>query len=404
MNFSVFREAAGTVFDLFLPYAPFAAFVVLAIVAWKLWRFYLMYRFVSNLGWTTLEIKLPREITKTPKAMELVLASMYQTYEGNPLDRLLTNFKRAWFSLEIVSDGGTIHFYIYTQKFFKNIVESALYAHYPDIEVHEVPDYTLEVPYDMPGATEKWQLDGFEYKLSREDAIPIKTYIDSGLDKEGVKEEYKVDPLNQVLEFMGSIKPEEKLWLQFVITSAKDEGWKEEGREFVNEVLRREAKTKGPAQLSESGFPILPSLTAVEKDIVEAIERSLGQLGFVTGARVLYLAKEGHFRLPVKVGLIGLLRHYGSENLNSFKMAKDIGYTFIWEDPFKFREEKQRRQFFEGYVRRSFFYPPVIRDNVFIMTDQELATVFHFPGSVAETPSLGRIESKRGEAPVNLPM
>ncbi|MBI1975834.1 MAG: hypothetical protein HYS59_02455 [Candidatus Vogelbacteria bacterium] len=403
MFLSLLKETVATLYSLFLPYAPFAMLVVFAFVAWKLWRHYTLARFVSKLEWVTLEIRLPREISKTPQAMELVLSAMHQTYEGNALDRILTNFKRAWFSLEIVSDGGTIHFYVHTQKFFRDIVEAAFYAHYPGIEIGEVRDYTLDVPYDMPGG-EPWQLNGFEYKLSREDAIPIKTYVDFRMEKEGVKEEFKIDPMNQVLELMGSINPEEKIWLQFVITAAKDESWKEEGRGIVNDILKREAKTKGPAQLSEGGFPILPSLTQVEKEVVEAIERSLGQLGFVTGARVLYLAKEGHYRIPTLVGLIGLLRHYGSQNLNSFKIGRDIGYSFVWEDPFKWREERQRREFFEGYVKRSFFYPPIARANTFILTDQELATVFHLPGSVAQTPTLARIESKRGEAPVNLPV
>ncbi len=38
------------------------------------------------------------------------------------------------------------------------------------------------------------------------------------------------------------------------------------------------------------------------------------------------------------------------------------------------------------------------------MTVEELATIFHFPGKVATTPTLGRIPSKRAEPPSNLPI
>jgi hypothetical protein len=38
-----------------------------------------------------------------------------------------------------------------------------------------------------------------------------------------------------------------------------------------------------------------------------------------------------------------------------------------------------------------------------VMTTEELATIYHFPGKVATTPTLGRIPSKRAEAPANLP-
>jgi hypothetical protein len=39
-----------------------------------------------------------------------------------------------------------------------------------------------------------------------------------------------------------------------------------------------------------------------------------------------------------------------------------------------------------------------------VMNVEELATIFHFPGEVATTPTLEKIESKRGEPPIDLPI
>ena len=61
------------------------------------------------------------------------------------------------------------------------------------------------------------------------------------------------------------------------------------------------------------------------------------------------------------------------------------------------------RQMFDAYRKRSYFFPPYTR-TVFQLNIEEIATMFHFPGRVSETPNLARIESKRGEAPVNLPV
>jgi hypothetical protein len=39
-----------------------------------------------------------------------------------------------------------------------------------------------------------------------------------------------------------------------------------------------------------------------------------------------------------------------------------------------------------------------------ILNTEELATIFHFPGQVAGTPTLERVPSKKAEAPSNLPI
>jgi hypothetical protein len=40
----------------------------------------------------------------------------------------------------------------------------------------------------------------------------------------------------------------------------------------------------------------------------------------------------------------------------------------------------------------------------FVLNTEELATMFHFPGGVAATPTFNRIESRKAEAPTNLPV
>jgi len=40
----------------------------------------------------------------------------------------------------------------------------------------------------------------------------------------------------------------------------------------------------------------------------------------------------------------------------------------------------------------------------YILTTEELATIYHFPGSVSTTPNLNRVPSKKAEAPSNLPL
>ena len=124
------------------------------------------------------------------------------------------------YSIELVSLGGQVHFYIWCHKNFKSRVETQLYAQFPNIEVHEVSDYALGVHHDLTKYSFGWI---GQFALTKADAYPIKTYIDYGLDKDA-KEEYKHDPIVAVLEYIGSLKAGEQAWIQILIQPHAKEG------------------------------------------------------------------------------------------------------------------------------------------------------------------------------------
>ena len=60
----------------------------------------------------------------------------------------------------------------------------------------------------------------------------------------------------------------------------------------------------------------------------------------------------------------------------------------------------------DAFRRRSFFYAPYRnwQSKPYILTTEELATLYHFPGKIVTTPTLERIPSKKVEPPANLPI
>ena len=58
---------------LFLVYT----FALLLLITWflRFWKMYVNQKYLNNLKWIMLEIKLPREINKNPVAMEIALNS-----------------------------------------------------------------------------------------------------------------------------------------------------------------------------------------------------------------------------------------------------------------------------------------------------------------------------------------
>ena len=107
-------------------------------------------------------------------------------------------------------------------------------------------------------------------------------------------------------------------------------------------------------------------------------------------------------------GVTGCLKQYGSENLNGFKPK---GWSTIFNYPWKKwggKEEKLKPRVLEEYKLRRFFYSPwrgrKFYSKPFILNAEELATIYHFPGSVASTPTFERIPSLKSKAPPNLPI
>lgn len=372
--------------------------LLLGYLCWHSWVRQLRTRFIKNLTWTLLEIKLPRDISKSPRAMEVILNALHQTSDGNFIKKYWKGFLRMWFSLEIVGINGHIHFFVYTQTSFRNLVEAQFYAQYPGIEIVEVEDYTKNANFNN---FDQWNISGVEFGLTNEDAYPIRTYIDYGLHELATKEEQKTDPMTAFLEFLGSLKQGEQVWLQILIMATKKK-WKDEGKKIIEKIMKRDQKPK------EGEKPAPFALSPGERSVVEAIEKDISKLGFDVGIRGIYLARKDMFN-PVNVAsLVGLMKQYNALNLNGFKPIKSRGTSVDYL--FKKRREKRRKIIaLNIYTKRAYFYMPYTRFSLrnwesFVLNTEELATIYHFPGRVAETPTFAKIEAKKSKPPINLPI
>jgi len=365
---------------------------------------------------------------KSPKAMEVFFTALYQTGAATRAETYWHGKVRPWFSLELVSVEGQIHFFIWTWPKFKNLIEAQLYAQYPGVEVYEVPDYTTSVFHD-PENTPFW---GTNFKLSKPDPYPIMTYVDYGLH-EDPKEEYKVDPMTSILEYLGSMKKGEQVWIQILIQAHKEEGFKEghvlaflpffkkpdwiaEAKKEIESIRKTAAKDYGAAvkavSNSKSSFGFI-ALTKGQEEAITAIERSIGKYPFEVNIRGFYIAKKEAFDATGITGLIGAFRQYSSKDLNGFKLGwftdlSDEQKDFLIWLPSRLKKALRahyERVLLDAYKRRSFFQIPYryLWQKPFILTTEELATIFHLPGQVATTPTITRIVSKKAEPPPNLP-
>lgn len=382
--------------------------IVLGSVCFWSWIRYIQTRYIDEQGSVLLELKLPKEITKSPSAMELIIGSMSQPSVGNFVDVYLKGKVRAWFSLELVSLGGEVHFYIWCHSKFKNGIEAQIYSQFPTVEIHEIEDYTNAFRYN-PLENSVW---GMQLKLTKPDAYPIKTYIEYGLDKDP-DEEFKIDPLTPLIEFLGSLKPSEQVWIQILIQAHKKETLKDlrvrekpNWMKNIDDEIKKIIKEKTLAAPEEGKTPSMRDLSDSQKDVIASMQRNAGKTAFEVMIRGLYLAPKDLFNPNNIGGLTGGFKQFGSESLNGFAPKLTTSFDYPWQD---FRGKKLadlKYSMFDSYRRRSYFHSPYEKMGgaPFILTTEELATLFHFPGGVAATPTLSRTQSRKGEAPSNLPV
>ena len=89
------------------------------------------------------------------------------------------------------------------------MMESAIYAAYPEAEITEAEDYLEEFPHVLPNET--FDISGFEEVLRHENYLPIRTYPMF----EEMVEEHRIDTIAPLMEAMSKLKNDEQLWFQF---------------------------------------------------------------------------------------------------------------------------------------------------------------------------------------------
>ncbi len=426
-------EILPLVYKILFVLSPVFVPLILIYILVLLYVYYIQIRYIAKQEPVLLEIKIPKDIQKSPLAMEIVLGAMAQGGASTYTEAYIGGKVAAWFSLELVSIEGQVHFYIWApEKKFKALLEHQIYAQYPTVEIYEVPkdkDYVRQVDSDLT-KTSVW---GLQYKLAKADAYPIKTYVDYNMEKDQ-KDEYRIDPMTAVLEFLGSVGPGQQVWLQVLIKQNKKEGkkefrwkekpdWQKKASEEINKIkigsMLDMPADKVEAKHIEKAKELnkFPNLTKGQIEAVAAIERSMSKIAFDTMIRGFYVVKEGATFTPINIsGLIGAMKQYSSNYLNGLRMSvwTDTGDKFkdlctVFPFLIKFREAKVlklKKEMFNAYRLRSHFFPPYqnYRQNTFILTTEEIATMYHFPGNVSATPTLTKIASKKSEPPANLPI
>lgn len=398
-------------------------FVVLTLIAPSLWLSYVQTYYKKNNAYTLIELHLPREVKRSPRAMEQVFTAIYgiRNSPSNFEEKWWQGEVPLWFSCEMVSFGGEVHFYMQIPAKHRNMIEAALYAHYPDIEVTEVPeDYVYRMPHTFSELDRAgYNIFGNELILDKEDFYPIRTYEDF----EEQVEEKQLDPISAVLETLVKIKPQEHLWMQIIIRPLVDDTWHKKGEEFIKDLKKKFGRQQVPTAFGEM---VMIDRSPGELEVMKAVDKKLEKPAFNTLIRYIYISPKEIYNANFgQRGMYTALNQYMSEQLNKFKHGvKAWTRASFWYWPHLFpahRAYARKERIYDNFRRRK-LYGETATSALFefklfhfgfaaraagqiVMNNAELATLYHLPTfAVLTGPVVKRVEARKVGPPAGLPI
>ena len=514
-----------------------ALIILLQMIIW-IWRLWLAEVAENKNDAIILEIKIPKIVDKSPKAMELILETMIQTAGVSTwYKRTILGNKPVHFALEIASSEGDVKFYIRTRQRFKQLIENAFYAQYPGIQVIEVDDYMGKIFYDHRSTSVSvW---GQEYSLTQKfdlpqtnskrvnakdrgddlsmsaDIVPLRTYMDFGLDKDP-KDQYKIDPLIPILEWLNSMGPGEYGYYQILVqqedkfddinfeknylckSTGETFNSSELGKEYIDSLRLSDVKVIRVGDKVYDDYGNVRKTTIKEKEkyidedgkektreVSKEVDMTYGEKFFTkdelhAGFKIVTM-KEGDFNIAQeikdriklvknkqdktrmraivrsmyvhengKAQRIGeniatsfvLMRPFGAPGYNSFAPNPTDPYDNEWDNYRNKLVPWRSEEFFHSFVEREgfvehieprkrldtfydfyffkysmklrimlrTFYEIIFhpthhpRTKIMTLSLEEIATLWHIPGSNVDTPGIDKIDSLRSASPTNLPV
>jgi hypothetical protein len=423
----IIQESLKEATSIFFDYWWLFSFVIIWPTFQAMWVTYVQEKYIRKIKWNLLEIKVSAELEKRPKTMEeffVGLASNFDTAIDTLYDVYLSGVVDTWFSFEIVSFEGDIHFYVRTPSVNRDYIESQIYGVYPEAEIQEVEDYTVNVPDDVPN--EDYDIWGTDMKLAKDSAFPLRTYKEFEDPASG---EF-IDPLGPIVEGVNKLGPGEQFWIQILVRPTNDD-WKKSARAITYKLAGKpikEAPKEGfldklssevidigrhvlfdyfNPNLSGGGAteekkPDLPSmllhLTPGELDAIKAIDEKIKKPGFETDIRYIYAAKRSNFNKGKGNSVMfSYFTQFGTEFLNRLGpdgKTKTSAYYFFPEA----RKAEKKKKIMKKYKART------LDVQSYVLASDELATMYHFPTIQVKGPVVPHVEAKKGKPPATLPI
>lgn len=326
-----------------------------------------------------------------------------------------------WITLEMVSFGGDIHFYIRSVHDQTPIIKAAIFAYYPDIEVVEVEDYVDQLPQNATDMNLFGQeLRASDLALTKSPIFQPRTYKDF----ETPDEAQQFDPISVFMETLGSIEKDQFIGVQYNLFHMSHDWGKSKKLQKEIEALR-ETKFSDKPQPMADGSMYNPMLmrSPRQTDVLKKAEETVSQSAFDTGIRVLFITPKAKYNDEFASKKVErMFNQYAAADLNSFiNIYGSTTGLSPHQSPVMFiRKRRHIRKTYQlqAYINRDTgtfpiaallqshpLFIPIGVPKTSILTTETIATLFHPPTNLVLTaPHTQRVESRKVGAPAGLPI
>jgi len=415
---------------------------------------------MTNAQRAILSIRVPKEIEPGPGPIvaEQIYSAIHAIHESIPWYKRLIGIKGGRVSLEVIHRERHIRFLVTCPAKYKNLIESQIYAHYPNVEIFEEEDYieekadqSIEIntpksqeksdskALTTPGTNIKKHERGAFKPLSQSKAIigtelshtdpmvfPIKRYPQF----EDKLTRIAADPMAGITSTLAKLNHiNDEAWIQITMTPL-DDAWRVKFTEIlriVNKGLFGNIEKLQHMYINVLGTrKVWPRILFFPFYIVFWFRRKFsgfkGNMNTVVGGGesshdddLEERSSKGHDRetvMEAAVDKIGRLMYEtniriaylpANGDLNTAKLkVKEIASSF---QQFNIPQLNgfSMQPFINGKEIWQRFKHRMVMPKNMIMNTEELATIYHLPSHVVHTPNIDWVRSKKLEAPTNLP-
>lgn len=281
-------------------------------------------------------------------------------------------------TFEIATEQELITFYVTVPVALVDFVEKQITSQYPDALVEQAPYPNF--------FTEGGRVAAAQLVLKKPDYFPLRSYS-NGLT---------VDGLSALTNSLSKLAASGAgAAIQIVFRPVAGNRWAKAGHQAAKSLQQGKAAGqtisegvfKGLGELvttsnKDGNKPEAKTITSGQEDVVRAIETKAAKAGFETVIRLVATAADEVQAKSHLKALVDSFLQFNAPELNGLTSAK-----------------LDESEVLRNYVLRQFGNPK----NGAILNTEELATLFHLPGSKTETPHIRWVKAKRLAAPDNLP-